>query len=192
MPPNRRRTEITAPPDRWRRLGKLLEDRRKELGYTYRYRSSGPSFERDSNVNRRMLADFEKAAKDRINRFMPGSLHIIARGYRVTEESVRAVLRGEADELVPTPASPPFDDPVREAADRPFFDEINERRVKLALEGISSPTGAQMFGESTDDAQAWDGIGTRLDAGARMWFIADLRRLDAERVPNSGTGTDGA
>ena len=103
MPTARRRTEITAPPERWQLLGRLLEERRKELGYTYRSRRSGPSFEADSGINKRMAADIEKAAKDRINRFMPGTLHIVARGYRVTEASVRAVLRGEADELTPAP-----------------------------------------------------------------------------------------
>ena len=50
-----------------------------------------------------MAADIEKAAKDRINRFMPGTLHVIARGYGVTEESMRAVLRGETGALTRVP-----------------------------------------------------------------------------------------
>ena len=119
MPAARRRTEITAPAEAWQLLGKLLEKRRKALGYTYRYQSSGPSFERDSGVNRRMLADFEKAAPKRINRFMPGSLHVIAAGYRVTEESMVAVLRGDADQLDPAPPAAVLTLPGAPSADPP-------------------------------------------------------------------------
>ena len=176
MPAARRRTDATAPPERWQLLGRLLEDRRKELGYTYRQ----PAFERDSGVNRRMAADIEKAAKDRINRFMPGTLHVIARGYQVTEKSMRAVLRGDADALTPvTGALSP--------AARRHYREINERRFTLAAQGILDPDGAQMFPGAPDDAQAWDGIGARLPIGERVQFIADLRRWEeAGRVPNSG------
>lgn len=217
MPANRRRTEITAPAEAWQLLGRLLEKRRKELGYTYRFRSSGPSFEADSGVNRRMQADFEKAAKDRINRFMPGSLAVIARGYQVTEESMVAVLRGEADALVPAappararsrprrpapaaapapvaslPGETPPMSPERAASDRPWFDVINERRVALAARGVANPSGAQMFPDAPDDAKAWDGVGARLDVGDRVWLIADLRRRAAGRGGNSGMGTAGA
>ena len=195
MPANRRRSDATAPPERWQLLGRLLEDRRKELGYTYRFSSGpGPSFERDSGVNRRMAADIEKAAKDRINRFMPGTLHIIARGYRVTEESVRAVLRGEAGELTPVP--PPDEDtppmsPERAAAGQSWYDEINERRVALAARRIMNPTGAQMFGAGTADAKAWDDH-AHWSVADRVWFIAEVRRQVDGRLPNSGTGTAGA
>lgn len=192
MPANRRRTDATAPPERWQLLGRLLENRRKELGYTYIH----PRFDADSDVNRRMASDIEKAAKDRINRFMPGTLHVIARGYRVTEESMRAVLTGEADAL--TPAAPPPDEamppmsPQRAAADRRWYDKITERRVELAAAGITNPTGEQMFPDAPGDAKTWDGIGDRWSVADRVWFIADLRRQAAGRVPNSGTGTDGA
>ena len=198
MPVNRRRIEITAPAGRWQLLGRLLEERRKELGYTYRV----PGFERDSGVNRRMAADIEKAAKDRINRFMPGTLHVIARGYRVTEESVRAVLRGEAGELTPVPAGPrtlppaeppPFADKARVEANRPFFDVINERRVELAFRGVAYPSGAEMFGEGTEEAEAWDGRLAHLPVSDRVHVIADTRRRRADRAgPGAGTGTAGA
>ena len=186
MPAARRRTEITAPPERWQLLGRLLEDRRKELGYTYRSRRSGPSFEADSGVNKRMAADFEKAAKDRINHFMPGTLHIIALGYRVTEKSVRAVLRGEADHLTaaapapgPLPAAP-MDDAGRTAADRPYADRIWADLRAWAAKGVTSPSGAQLFGPG-QDAEAWDGTAGRMDDGDRVWHIADLQRREDGR-----------
>jgi hypothetical protein len=203
MPANRnwkRRVEVKAPPAAWQRLGRLLELRRRTIGYTWR-----TDFERERRVNRRMAADIEKAAPDRIDTFTNGSLGLVAQGYAVDYESVLAVLRGEADELVPVlvapvnpdlvplppavPAAgdPPFADPARGSSDQPYFDEINERRVALAARGIIDPTGAQMFPDCPDDARAWDGIGARLPVADRVWFIADLRRRAVSRVPNSGT-----
>ena len=82
--------------------------------------------------------------------------------------------------------------PSRAAADRDWFDEINERRITLAARGVTSPTGTQMFPDAPDDAKAWDGIGARLDIGDRVWFIADLRRRAHGRTPNSGTGSASA
>ena len=120
-----------------------------------------------------MAADIEKAAKTRINHFTDGTLRKVARGYQVTYASMLAVLRGDADQLepaapaavlpLPAPdADPPGWAPGRIADDRPWFDEINKRRVELASRGIAYPAGAEMFGEGTEDAEAWDG-----DLGAR-------------------------
>lgn len=207
MPANRRRTAITAPYDRWALLGKLLETRRRVLGHTWR-----TTFYPDSGVNERMQADIEKAAKDRVNHFMPGTFQLIAKGYRVTEESMVAVLRGEADDLVPAaPAAlpvtrdrladgpdgwqPPIADKARRDADAPYAMEIMEHLLALADSGIVDPTGAQVFPDAPDDAKAWDGIGARLPVRDRVWFIADLRRWDADRngsAGNSGTGAAGA
>jgi hypothetical protein len=200
MPANRRRSAITAPYDRWVLLGSRLDLRRRELGHTYR-----TTFEAASGVNKRLAADIEKAAKERVDTFMPGTLQLIAKGYRVTHASVLALLRDETDDLDPlpalpaapaVPAAPPGDmpplSPARAASDRPWHDEINERRVALAARGITSPTGTQMFPDRLDDAQAWDGIGARLDIGDRVWFIADLRRRAAGRDGSSGTGAAGA
>lgn len=195
MPANKRRVAVTAPYDRWVLLGKLLESRRRYLGYTYRT----PGFERDRRVNRRLAADLETAAKDRVDHFTEGSLRLAAHGYQVTYGSMIAVLEDKADVLTPDPIaspagppdmSPPMP-PAQAASDRPFFDVINERRVALALRGVHAPTGAQMFGDGTDDAQAWDGIGARLDIGARVWFIADLRRRAADRNGTSGAAGAG-
>ena len=205
MPANRnwkRRVEVKANLADWQRLGKLLDVRRRTLGYTWR-----TDFERERRVNRRMAADIESAAPGRVNTFTNGSLGLIAQGYAVDYESILAVLRGEADDLVPVPVAPvnpdlvpvppaaapagdpPFADPARAAGDRSFFDEVNERRFALAARGVLDPSGAQMFPDCPDDARAWDGIGARLSIRDRVWFIADLRRRAAGRVPNSGTGT---
>jgi hypothetical protein len=209
MPANRRRTAATAPYDRWELLGRLLEKRRRVLGHTWR-----TTFERDSDVNKRLSADIEKAAKKRVNRFMPGTLELIAHGYQVTHESVLAVLHGERDDLVPVPGvraapaglpaaappaagqdgwQPPIADPVRRAADAPYAAPILDRLLELADVGVTDPTGAQMFGEGTDDARSWDGHGAWVRAPRdRAWFIADVRRLEDGRPGNSGTGAAGA
>jgi hypothetical protein len=193
MPANRRRSAATAPYDRWVLLGSQLELRRRTLGHTYR-----KTFERDHGVNTRLAADIEKAAKERVNTFMPGTLQLIARGYAVTYESVLAVLRGEADDLVPAavPPAPPDEapplDPARAASDRTYFDEIQGRLGLLRARGTPNPSGRQLFPDAPDDAKAWDGIGARLDIDARVWFIADLRRRAAGRDGDSGTGATSA
>jgi hypothetical protein len=92
---------------------------------------------------------------------------------------------------VPALPPPPFDDPVREAADRPFAEAIWDRFLALPR-SVAEPSGAQMFGQGTDDAQTWDGIGSRLDLGERVWFIADLQRRAAGRAGSSATGTNGS
>jgi len=200
MPPaGRRRTAITAPGDRWVLLGHLLEGRRRELGYTWR----APEFERVSGVNRRMQAEFEKASPKRINHFTPGSFSLVARGYQVTEASMRAVLRGEADALTPAPPAvpgeppgwtPPIaDTPSHSAAVRHYADRIWERLRQLALRGVADPDGTQVFVRSAGDppgyagigspadARDWDGAGSRLDLPDRVALIADLQLADAAR-----------
>jgi hypothetical protein len=207
----RRRSAITAPPPAWQRLGHLLEGRRRELGHTYR-----TTFEAASGVNRRLAADIETAAPKRINTFMPGTMSLIAKGYQVTEESILAVLRGEADQLAPAvppapvpavPAGPPgrlppVDDASWIAAARPYHDKINKRLIALAAQGARDPSGrrpddegwipsgAQMFGEGTEDAQTWDGPAAVLPRDDRMWLIAGIQRSAAARAARSGTGTE--
>jgi hypothetical protein len=194
-----------APPYGRRVLGAQLRQRRMELGYTHR-----PAFARDKlpltpsgNLNTRLLADIEEAYRAD---FPAARLRQLADAYQVDYQSLVDVAYRSAEALtaaspapppaVPPPAAvpdltPPMD-PVRAASDRPWFDEINERRVALAARGVTAPAGAQMFPDRPDDAKAWDGIGARLDIGARVWFIADLRRRAAGRAGNSGTGVTGA
>jgi hypothetical protein len=203
--PNHKRHAVTAAQDRWRLLGELLQGRRQELGYKHR-----PAFARerlpltdDGNPNVRLVADIENAYDSRINTFPPGTLRLLAGAYEATYDSVLAVLSGAADRLVPAPpvipAAPPDDLPpmpaAQAASDRPWFDEINERRVWLASppRGITDPSGAQMFPDHPDDAKTWDGVGARLPVRDRVWLIADLRRRAAARAGRDGSsGTVGA
>jgi hypothetical protein len=185
-----RRPVVRAPEDAWQRLGELLQLRRAELGYKRR-----PAFTREHGINIRLVTDIENAYRP--NTFLTPTLREIAQAYQVTYESLIAVLGKKADEL--TPASrpvygetPPMS-PERAGSDRPWHKEINDRRVALAAMGVTEPDGAHMFPDAPDDAKAWDGIGARLDIDDRVWFIADLRRRAAGRVPpNSGTGATGA
>jgi hypothetical protein len=202
MPANRRRTAITAPYERWVLLGERLELRRRTLGYTWR-----TGFERERDVNKRLAADIEKAAKERVNKFGPGTLQLVAQGYAVTHESVLALLRDERDDLVPAPAvpvsphrladgpdgwQPPVADKAQRAADAPYAAPILDRLLELADAGIIDPDGAQVFPGAPDDAKAWDGIGARLPVRDRAWFIAIVRRRADGRAGNSGTGAAGA
>jgi hypothetical protein len=114
--------------------------------------------------------------------------HLESEGQRPdAAEILREILHREAEAADAAAAErldPPMTDPGHIASDRPYFDEINERRVALAARGITNPSGAQMFPDSPDDAKAWDGIGARLPVGDRVWFIADLRRRAAAAARN--------
>lgn len=201
MPANRRRSAITAPYDRWVLLGSRLERRRRTLGHTWR-----TTFERDSGVNKRLQADIEKAAKERVNTFMPGTLELVASGYRVTHASVLALLRDETDDLDPLPDipavpavlvappgwSPPTDDRAREGAVRPYVVPIWERLLRLAARGVTDPSGAQL-GLSPEDAKVWDGTAGRgMEQSDRAWVVADLQRRGDGRGPGASTGAAGA
>jgi hypothetical protein len=183
-----RRPVVRAPEAAWQRLGELLQLRRAELGYKRR-----PAFTREHGINIRLVTDIENAYRP--NTFLTPTLREIAQAYEVTYDSLIAVLGGKAAALAP--AVPPDEDtppmtPERAAATRPWFDEINERRVALAARGVTNPSGAQMFPDAPADAKAWDGIGDRWSVGDRVWFIAEVRRQSAGRAPNSDTGAAGA
>jgi len=176
-------------------LGRLLDERRRLLGYTYR----APGFERDTGVNRRLAADLETAAPKRVDHFTEGSLRLAAHGYQVAYESMLAVLRGEADDLAP-PGFPVAGEPPawmaadekRTAANRPYRDKIMGRLDLLAGQGVRSPSGAQLFPGSPADARDWDKYTEDWEIDERVWFVADLQRRAVGRIPpNSGTGTAG-
>jgi hypothetical protein len=187
-----------APPEGRRLLGVLLAQRRAELGYTH-----WPAFARDrlpltdsGNPNTRLLADIEKAYRDN---FPEPRLRQLARAYLVDYHSLVDVAHLRADALVPVlPAAgpdgwqPPIADKARRDADAPYAAPILERLLELADAGIIDPTGAQVFGEDTIDAKAWDGTGARIRSPRdRAWFIAEIRRWEAAhagRAGNSGTG----
>lgn len=193
-----RRPVIRGSEDAWKRLGELLQLRRAELGYHRR-----PAFTRDHGINIRLVTDVENAYRP--NTFLTPTLREIAQAYEVTYDSVVAVILEHGDELIPaSPARltagqdgwvPPIADKARRDADAPYAMEIMERLLALAGGGVTDPAGAQVFPDAPDDAKAWDGIGARLPVRDRVWFIADLRRWDADRngsAGNSGTGAAGA
>lgn len=185
-----RRPVVRAPEDRWRLLGGLLQLRRGELGYRRR-----PAFTRERGINIRLVTDIENAYRP--NTFLTPTLRDIAQAYAVTYESLAAVLAGEAAALapaapaVPPAQAPPMADAARAASARPYLDRIHRRLRALAAQGVTDPSGAQVFGPGPD-AQTWDGIGARLDMEDRAWLIADLQRRDGGRGGGSGTGTAGA
>jgi hypothetical protein len=190
-----RRPVVRAPEAAWKRLGELLQLRRAELGYKRR-----PAFTREHGINIRLVTDIENAYRP--NTFLTPTLREIAGAYEVTYDSVIAVLLGHDDELIPAaPPAPPVpggppgwmaSDKKRTAANRPYADRIRGRLDLLRLQGVTDPSGAQLFGEGTADAADWDKYDD-WEPRDRVWFLADLQRLArGGRVPNSGTGTAGA
>src|SRR6266567_3987529 len=108
------------------RLGVLLQRRRGELGYLGDGRHR---FAMERNVNYRSLADIENAVRDG---FMVSTLDAYARAYEVTYESLVAVGRGEADELVAAPGGDELaDDPSGE-----ILQELSIERARARLGDI--------------------------------------------------------
>ena len=188
-----KRSAVQANEQEWRRLGELLQLRRSELGYQFR-----PAFVEARGINGRRVSDIEK--NYRPNTFPPGSLREIAQAYQVTYDSIVALLRGEADALIPAePAPPPVPSaptaPVSDSRATPvvtgadnvtaswsYAEPIWEQLYDLARAGNLDPTGADLFGEGTDDARTWDDPRLRrlLPLRERVRNIADLRRREAE------------
>jgi len=200
MPSKAQRAVTDVPPERWAQLGKALQEwREDELGYQVRGK-----FAEDRYINIRLVQDLEK--NYRPGTYTKWALQDAAQAYMVTYELMLDFLHGKADALARAatgpvkpagPADPldlpppPFDDPAREAADRPYAETIWKQFLELPRR-VTEPSGEQMFPGAPDDAKAWDGIGARLPLGDRVWFIGELRRLDADRNGNSGTGVTGA
>ena len=90
---------VRAPEEAWRRLGERLQLRRGELGYRRR-----PAFCETRDINTRLVADIENAYRP--NTFLPATLKQIAQAYEVTYDSITALLRGEADVLIPAEPAP--------------------------------------------------------------------------------------
>jgi hypothetical protein len=188
-----RRPVVRAPEDAWRRLGELLQLRRAELGYKRR-----PAFTREHDINIRLVTDIENAYRP--NTFLTPTLREIAQAYQVTYESLIAVLGKKADELTPAapvaflvPDGPPgwlADDEARSAADRPYRDKIMGRLALLRGQGVTDPSGDQIFPDSAADAREWDKYAGDWEEKDVVWFVADLqRRADGRTPPNSGEGT---
>lgn len=130
--------------------------------------------------------------------------------YKVTYESVLDVLNEDGD-LVAEPGTPahrpprsrrpaaevPAVDPA-EAAEaafgavgvaraRPHATEIFLRLRDLAAEGITKPTGQQMFGGASRDARSWDLHAEEMPAEELVWLIAALRARETN--PGQGRGS---
>jgi hypothetical protein len=193
--PNRKRLGISAPEHRWKVLGELLEEwRRVEHGHRSRRAFAEARLPRtaEGNPNVRLVTDIENNLRP--NHWPAGTLRELARAYQVTYNSIGAVLRGEADRLSPAEAAlppatavpgtdsrrtPPVTGEDNSAATWPHAETIWQRLHELA--DSPDPTGAELFGEGTDDARTWDDPRLRqlLSIRERIWNIADLRRRES-------------
>ena len=195
-----RRPVIRGPEDAWQRLGELLQLRRAELGYKRR-----PAFVKERGINIRLVTDIENAYRP--NTFLTPTLREIAQAYRVTYDSMVAVILGHDDELIPAapaplpvPGEPPgwmaSDENLtatgenRTEANRPYADRIRGRLDMLRAQGVPAPSGDRLFPDSAADARDWDKYDD-WEVRDRVWFVADLQRRADARGPGGVTGTDG-
>jgi hypothetical protein len=193
-----KRPAVRADRHAWEQLGKLLQRRRAQLGG-----GSQTQFAADHKVSVRRVRDIENASRKDPSSWQIATLEAIAQDYEITYESMLAVLKDEAAELVPAPPpgvpgttlrEPPMADDARADADRPYAEAVLRRLLELCAQlgvpaadvydGRHLVTGAQMFGPGTPDAAAWDRR-SRHGWGVPdlIWMIAELRRLDAPGAP---------
>jgi hypothetical protein len=212
--PRRKRRAVTpdpqrpieeAPPEGRKLLGVLLAQRRAELGYTHR-----PAFTRarlpltpSGNPNTRLVADIEEAYRDN---FPDPRLRQLARAYLVDYRSLLDVAHLRRNTLIPVspdaapaalpiPAGPPgwlAAEEGRSEADRPYADRIRGRLDLLRLQGVTAPSGAQLFGEGTEDARIWDKYAEDWAPWDVAWFVADFQRREAERGSGPEANSHGA
>ena len=191
----------------WVRLGELLQERReRELDPRWYNRDA---FAAETGVNLRLAQEIERNKRENITPVMLRD--VIAPGYQVTFESVEAV-RDEVPgaDLEAAPGSPPrrlraatpgpgatrgpaapagFVSDEMIASARPHADEIWQRLRDLALRGIADPSGAELFGDSDDDAADWDRYGRRgLPVLERVWLIAALRAREVAARDREASG----
>jgi transcriptional regulator with XRE-family HTH domain len=194
---------LGAAPDRRTLLGGLLRLRRAAIGYRH-----VPAFVRARDINTRMVGDIEHGRRDT---YTFPTLEDIAAAYRVTYESMMAVVWSDAGELVPEEEAPAEEVPAapaalpvtgeppgwmaseqeRAEANRPYADEITGRLKLLRAQGIPSPSGEQVFPDSADDARIWDKYDD-WEPRDRVWFVADLQRRAAARGGGPEANSHGA
>jgi transcriptional regulator with XRE-family HTH domain len=180
-----------------KKRGALFWRRREELGYTGGPGKGRPAFEQDTGIHRRTAADLENGYRDN---FKVDTLNHIARAYRVTYDSASAVLRGEADELVPAaplpagipvpaPGLPPTADPLMD--DPPpgtwrYIRNITNQVTRLAAENripAEDVPGGLLFPGDPRNAGRWDdeGLHRAFTLWDRIRIVAVVLATEAGR-----------
>lgn len=180
-----------------RRAPRSAPPRRARLPVPGKVRRRSAAADPSGNANVRLVSDIENSYRP--DTYPAGTLRQIAGYYGVAYESMLAVLHGEADKLIPAEPVPPSmpSAPAAPGSDSrrtsqaigednapaswPYAEDIWERLYDLAVDGNSDPTGADLFGEGTDDARSWDDPRLRqlYLLRERVRYIADLRRREA-------------
>ena len=152
---------------------------------------------------RKLVYDLESGKLQGRGGFSAGNMLALAQAYGTTADEVIAVLGG--DELGPLPESgrharqrtpeapggqwlPPLGADTIEQA-RPHADQIWQRLRELALQGIASPSGGEVFPEDDADAADWDRRTGMFSLEERVWLIAAIRAREEARERGRGTGT---
>jgi hypothetical protein len=173
MPPSKMRP-IKGIPRTARLRGGMLLAARREVYFGMKHRTEfaeARKAELSSRSGWRLVSDLENAWRDN---FAADTLANIARAYAVTFESMVAVLRGEADALVPLDGRPAHAVPPPPAdsfaaleeihpADRPAVRQrLAEVQAMIRTARVHVPegqlAGAQIFGAGTPEQRFWDAM----------------------------------
>ncbi len=200
VPARKRKPLMNAPEERRQLLGRLLEERRGELGFTDRtdFARARPG------LTWRTYTDLENGYRENST---IATLGKIAKAYGVTYDSMIDVAHGRADKLETIgsgrPAGAP--DPLEHArpqgmpgswispatiadADRKYMPAIRERLDALAGRGITDPDGEELFPGDPGLAGAYEAdrmSGSDVYAAAWMAALVAERR---ERLGRAGRG----
>jgi hypothetical protein len=186
----------TAPANR-ERLAQLMDDRRKELNLQWQeVAAAGNSTVKTLHTVRTKNLEIRDT-----------TMAAIEAGLRWAPRSVEAILDGGDPVPLPPGSQPPAPArPAAPAADgqwlpplsagritqiRPYADAIFEKLFGLADQGVTQPTGEQLFGPG-EDAATWDRRAELYSRTERAWMIAEFHgREDAARR-RAGTALPGA
>lgn len=189
--PARKRKPLTGvAKERRERLGRLLEQRRGELGFTDRtdFARARPG------LTWRTYTDLENGYRENST---IATLGKVAAAYGVTYDSMLAVAHGESDCLEPAPGTGPRPVPapavtaqavpvpeeLREAA-QPYADEIQARLLAAAARtGTEDPPGDEVFGPGSWEAQSWDLFRRQFPSTLRRLWIIAAASVPDDRAP---------
>lgn len=176
----------------YRRLGEQLAARRLLLARRYGNRAL---FVRERGeplgLNAKYIFDLESAGGWGRKGFSAGKMLAVAEAYNISADDISAVLDGGELEAAnvsplqrprPSADEPPWLPPL--SPDRldeatPYADQIYATLLDLAAQGITSPTGGQVFPSAPEDAATWDVRADLMTAAERVWLIAALRLRQA-------------